>query len=162
MTYLEQLGHTKIGLIHGSPEVFTARVIIDIFKHRQPDLDASYFIDGRFTEEHGITAAAALMDRHPDLTALFCGNDKMALGAMRCLTQRGIRVPQDVSIIGFDDIPYARYVTPSLTTVHLPFYQAGDVACERLIQRIRGRAERINETLPTHLVLRESTALARG
>lgn len=160
LTYLRQLGHEKIGLIHGSQDVFTARVVTDVFKQRCPDLDESYRTDGRFTEEHGIVAACELLDRHPDLTALFCGNDKMALGAIRCLAQRGIKVPQQISVVGFDDIPYSQYVTPALTTVHLPFYEVGDLACEKLVQRIRGHTDRINLTLPTHLVLRESTALA--
>ena len=105
-------------------------------------------------------SAATLLDRHPDLTAIFAGNDKMALGAMRYLALRGIKVPEQMSVVGFDDIPYSQFVTPALTTVHLPFYEAGDLACERLIQRIRGKDERINETLSTHLVLRESTGIA--
>ncbi|MEO0515184.1 MAG: LacI family DNA-binding transcriptional regulator [Planctomycetota bacterium] len=160
MTYLQQLGHEKIGLIHGSPDVFTSRVIVDVFQHRAPHLGDTFLEDGHFTEEHGIEAAAALLDRHPDLTAIFAGNDKMALGAIRYLALRGIKVPEQVSVVGFDDIPYSKFVTPSLTTVHLPFHEAGGLACERLIQRIRGKTERINETLSTHLVLRESTGLA--
>ncbi|MBB6429182.1 LacI family DNA-binding transcriptional regulator [Algisphaera agarilytica] len=159
MTYLQQLGHTKIGLIHGSPDVFTSRVIIDVFKHRTPELDDTFLEDGHFTEEHGIAATHALLERHPDLTAIFAGNDKMALGAMRALSLRGIKVPEQISVVGFDDIPYSKFVTPALTTVHLPFYEAGDLACERLIQRIRGKNDRINETLSTHLVLRESTGI---
>jgi len=160
MTYLKQLGHEKIGLIHGSPDVFTSRVIVEVFTQRMPSLDESFLVDGRFTEEHGILAAGQLLDQHPDLTAIFAGNDKMALGAIRCLAQRGVKVPEQVSVVGFDDIPYSQFVTPALTTVHLPFYEAGDLACERLIQRIRGREERVNEMLPTHLVLRESTGIA--
>lgn len=160
MTYLQQLGHEKIGLIYGSLDVYTSRIIAEVFQHRMPELDDSWMADGHFTEEHGITAAAELLERHPDLTAIFAGNDKMALGAMRCLAQRGIKVPDQVSIVGFDDIPYSQFVTPALTTVHLPFYEAGDLACERLIQRIRGKEDRVNETLSTHLVLRESTGLA--
>lgn len=160
MTYLQQLGHRHIGLVHGSSAIFTARIVVEVFKHRRPDLDDSYLADGQFTEEHGLAAAARLLDQHPELTAIFCGNDKMALGAIRCLHQRGIKVPEQVSVIGFDDIPYAQYVTPALTTIKLPFYEAGSLACERLIERIHGRAGRVNEMLPTHLVLRESTALA--
>lgn len=161
MTYLQQLGHQHIGLIHGSPDVHTARVITQVFQHRSPHLDETYLADGRFTEEHGLAAANTLLDRHPDLTAIFAGNDKMALGAIRALAKRNIKVPEQVSVVGFDDIPYSQFVTPALTTVHLPFYEAGDLACEKLIQRIRGNKDRINQTLPTHLVLRESTALAR-
>jgi LacI family transcriptional regulator len=69
-------------------------------------------------------------------------------------------VPAKVSVIGFDDMPHGQFVTPSLTTVHLPLYQVGALACERLIERIHGRTERVAEILPTHLVVRESTGLA--
>ena len=78
------------------------------------------------------------------------------------LSRRGLKVPQDVSVIGFDNLQHAAFISPSLTTVHLPLYQVGVLACERLIERIRGRIEPIAETLPTHLVVRESTAMARS
>jgi DNA-binding LacI/PurR family transcriptional regulator len=67
-----------------------------------------------------------------------------------------------VSVIGFDNLQHAAFVTPSLTTVHLPLYQVGSLACERLIERIRGRNEPVSETLSTHLIVRESTAMARN
>ena len=85
----------------------------------------------------------------------------MAIGAMHYLTTQGIRVPEEVSVVGFDNMQHAAFVTPSLTTVHLPLYQVGALACERLIDRIRGRVERVAEVLPTHLVVRNSTAMAR-
>ena len=160
MAHLDQLGHRRIGMLYGSRDVSTARVMIDAFERKHHAFDPSLLEQGRFSEEHGQAAAGVLLDRHPDLTALFCGNDKMALGAIRELHDRGLRVPEDVSVIGFDDLPYARFVTPALSTVHLPFYEVGDLACERLVERIRGRRKPVDETLPTRLVLRESTARA--
>jgi LacI family transcriptional regulator len=79
---------------------------------------------------------------------------------MHYCSRRGIRIPADVSIIGFDDMQQAAFVNPALTSVHLPLYEAGALSCERLIERIRGKVERVAEVLPTHLVVRESTAMA--
>jgi len=164
MTYLLQLGHKKIALVHGSPDVATARLIKQTYRRRVDeaglDLPDSMMIDGRFTEQHGYEAAQELFDRHPDVTAVFAGNDKMALGVMHHLSQRGLRVPQDVSVMGFDDIQYAAFVNPALSTVHLPLYEVGTSACEQLIERIRGKRGRIEQVLNAHLVLRESTSLA--
>jgi len=95
------------------------------------------------------------------VTAIFAGNDKMALGAMHYCSLSGIRVPGDISVIGFDDMQHAAFANPSLTSVHLPLYEVGALACERLIERIRGKIERVTEVLPTHLVVRESTGMSR-
>jgi LacI family transcriptional regulator len=166
MDYLSQLGHKKIGLIHGYAGVRTARDVTEAFEKKQTslglDASASWQQDGRFTEEGGAQAAAALLKLHPDLSAIFAGNDKMALGAMHYFYSQGIDVPGQISVVGFDDLQQSAYVRPSLTTVHLPLYEAGSLACERLIERIHGSVERVAETLKTHLVVRESTAMARG
>ncbi len=164
MTYLRQLGHRKIGLIYGSLDAYTARTIVDVYRQRMHDAgveaDDTWMIDGHFTEEHGADAARRLLEHHPDLTAIFAGNDKMALGSMHYITHQGKAVPGDVSIVGFDDIPHTAFVTPALTTVHTPLYELGVLAADRLIERIRGKARKIADVLPTHLVLRESTSLA--
>jgi LacI family transcriptional regulator len=165
MDYLAQLGHQKIGLIHGYAGVHTAREIISVFEKKQLErgleADASWRMDGRFTEEGGGNAAAALLAAHPDLTAIVAGNDKMALGAMHYFYSKGIEVPSQISVVGFDDLQQSAYVRPSLTTVHLPLYEVGTIACERLIERIHGSIDRVAETLKTHLVVRASTAMAR-
>lgn len=162
MTYLLQLGHKKIGMVHGSPDIVTARDLRDVFLRRAEaaglGLDESWLADGRFTEEHGAAAASRLLEAHADLTAIFAGNDKMALGVISHLVHAGRRMPDDISVVGCDDIPYAAFVTPTLSTVHLPLYEVGALACERLIELIRGKREQISETLPAHLVLRESTS----
>ena len=117
--------------------------------------------DGQFTERGGAAAAARLLKKNPDMTALLCMNDKMAIGAMHWMDRRGIRVPKDVSVVGFDDLPQSAFVNPSLTTIHLPLYEVGRLACRRLIERVQGREEAVAETLKTHLVVRDSTAMAR-
>ena len=165
MDYLTQLGHRNIGLIHGAAGVRTAMDVVGAYEKKLASLDVqilpSWKQDGRFTEEGGAQAAASLMKNHPDLTAIFAGNDKMALGALHYLYRQGIDVPGQVSVVGFDDLQQSAFVRPSLTTVHLPLYEVGALACERLIERIRGSVERVADTLKTHLVIRESTAMAR-
>jgi LacI family transcriptional regulator len=123
--------------------------------------DPTRTADGKFTEAGGAEAAERILARHPDTTAIFAGNDKMAIGAMHYLSRKGVRVPQDVSVVGFDDMQQAAFINPSLTTVHLPLYQVGALACERLIERVHGKVERVAERLPSHLVVRDSTAMAR-
>jgi LacI family transcriptional regulator len=164
MNYLLQLGHRKIGFINAAPEVRTARDRLEIFQQRLQSVGveakAEWVDDGQFTEQGGAAAAERIFTAAPDVTALFAGNDKMALGAMHYCSRRGIRIPADVSIIGFDDMQQAAFVNPALTSVHLPLYEAGALSCERLIERIRGKVDRVAEVLPTHLVVRESTAMA--
>jgi LacI family transcriptional regulator len=165
MNYLTQLGHRRIGLITAAPSVCTARQVAEVYRERLAELggavDPSWIEDGQYTEEGGAAAAARLLDRHPELTAIFAGNDKMAIGAMHALHRRGVKVPQEVSVVGFDDLQQSAFVNPSLTTIHLPLYQVGVLAAEKLIERIRGTIGRVEEVLSTHLVVRDSTAIAR-
>ena len=107
-------------------------------------------------EEGGMSGAEQLLKDHPDITALFALNDKMALGALRKLNELGIRCPDDVAVVGFDDIPAASFTIPALTTVHQPLYELGKMACDRLVELIHGKTERVQEVVPIHLVVRES------
>ena len=105
-------------------------------------------------------AAQKLMTHHPELTAILTGNDKMALGAMHYLNTVGKKVPHDVSVVGFDDMHQAAFANPALTTVHLPLYETGVLACEKLVARIQGNTDPVRTVLSTHLVVRNSTGMA--
>ena len=165
MNCLLQLGHRNIGMIYAAPESPTARDVLEVYstelRNAGINPKESWLADGCFTDEGGAAAAHLLTIRDKDITALLCGNDKMALGAIRYLVEHGHKVPQDISVVGFDDIQHLAYANPSLTTVHLPLYELGVAACERLVSRIRGKVDRISDVLPTHLVLRESTSIVR-
>ncbi len=165
MNCLLQLGHRNIGMIYAAPESPTARDVLEVYstelRNAGINPKESWLADGCFTDEGGAAAAHLLTTRDKDITALLCGNDKMALGAIRYLVEHGHKVPQDISVVGFDDIQHLAYANPSLTTVHLPLYELGVAACERLVSRIRGKVDRISDVLPTHLVLRESTSIVR-
>jgi len=113
--------------------------------------------------EHGAVAAAELLARRSDFTAMFCVNDLTALGAIECLRYHGIRVPDDVSVTGYDDIAMARYATPSLTTVRLPWYEMGAAAVEMVVGAVEGqRPFPEGREFAVELCLRDSTAPAHA
>ena len=172
LNYLKQLGHRRIGLIRGSDDIATARDIHRTWQAALHELGeeptADWVADGEFTEEGGAAAAGRLIDRGVGFngvgfTALLAMNDKMAMGAMSYLSHKNIRVPQDVSVFGFDDLRHAAFVNPALTTVHLPLYDVGVTSCKRLLDRIKHGGPNnkpIRDVLDTHLIVRESTAMA--
>jgi DNA-binding LacI/PurR family transcriptional regulator len=166
MNYLLQLGHRRVALLSAAPEIRTARDIRSVYMERLEAAgaapDDTWIEDGKFTEEGGADATRRILERHPDVTAIFAANDKMAVGALHLLRRMNVDVPRDISVIGFDDLQHAAFINPSLTTVHLPLYQVGVQSCEKLLERVRGRAEKVAETLSTHLVVRDSTAMARN
>ena len=165
MNCLLQLGHRKIGLLQAASEIATTRDVSGVWQRKlqQAGLNACDTLteDGQFTEQGGAAATRRILRDHPDVTAIFAGNDKMAIGAMHYLQRKGLSVPGDVSVVGFDDLPHAAFVVPSLTTVHLPLYEVGRRACGRLIERVEGRREAVTDLLNTHVILRDSTAIAK-
>lgn len=119
--------------------------------------------NGDFRQETGYaTAQKLLRDRElPD--AIFCANDAMAVGVIGALHEAGLRVPDDIAVVGFDDIPIARFLTPPLTTVRVPIAELGSSATERLIDALRGGVPLAahREVVPTSLVLRASCGVNR-
>jgi LacI family transcriptional regulator len=166
MNYLIQLGHRKIGLINAAQEIRTSRDIFEVYRTKLEGAGVAplpkWTADGKFTEEGGAHAAQAILEGDSGITALFAGNDKMAVGALHYLNQKGVDVPGQMSVVGFDDLRHAAFVNPTLTTVHLPLYEVGALACERMIERVHGKVDHVAEKLPTHLVVRESTGMAPG
>jgi len=159
--HLVQLGHRRIGFIAGGiGTIQTSQDVCESFNEvlREAGItpDPQLMVDGLLTEEGGMNAAEQVLRYDPQVTALFALNDKMALGAMKKLNELGLRIPNDIAVVGFDDIPQASYSIPSLTTVHQPLYEIGKLSCERLIELIHGRIDRVNEVLPIYLVVRES------
>lgn len=119
-------------------------------------------IEGRNDAESGADAVRELLTA-PDLpTAILCSNDLTAIGAIQTLTQAGLRVPDDVSIVGADDIPLARLMSPPLTTVHLPRQDLGRLAFSTIQKMMAGEApEGIESSVDTHLIVRSSTGANR-
>ncbi|MBT0772209.1 LacI family DNA-binding transcriptional regulator [Kineosporia sp. J2-2] len=112
---------------------------------------------GDFSENSGRRAARELLDAAPDLDAIFCASDQMAIGALAELSAAGRRVPDDVAVVGFDDSPSSRHTTPSLTTVHQPVEEMGVHMVRTLSRLIENPGEPVDDVvLPTHLVVRDS------
>jgi DNA-binding LacI/PurR family transcriptional regulator len=111
--------------------------------------------DGDFTEPSGHAAATALLAEHPGLDAVFAANDNMAAGALRALREAGRRVPEDVAVVGFDDLAVAEQTDPPLTTVHQPVRALGRELARMLVSLLAGR-EPTPLLLPTRLVIRRS------
>lgn len=152
--HLEQLGHRRVGFIGGAlSEIQTSH---DIFESFSEVIKPTVVVDGWLTEEGGMKATEQIVASDRDVTAIFALNDKMALGAIRKLTELDRRVPEDIAVVGFDDIPQAAFSVPSLTTVHQPLYEIGKQSCERLIELIHGKVDRVQEVLPIYLTVRES------
>ncbi|MFI8277498.1 LacI family DNA-binding transcriptional regulator [Streptomyces sp. NPDC085929] len=110
---------------------------------------------GQFTEEGGAEAMERLLRAHPDPDAVFAASDAMAIGALRTLRERGLRVPEDVAVIGFNDLASARHTSPPLTTVHQPVRALGQEMARMLVSAIEGQRPS-PLILPTRLTVRES------
>lgn len=119
--------------------------------------DDRLIAQGDFTEGSGVEAMRTLLDRTPDLDAVFAASDLMAAGALRVLREHGRRVPDDVAVIGFDDSAVARHTEPPLTTVYQPVEEMGRQMARLLLARIAGETGALSQVvLDTHLVLRDS------
>ena len=115
-------------------------------------------LPGDFTEESGWRAGSEITTLAQRPGAVFCGNDMMAIGCLAALAEAGLRVPQDIALAGFDDIPIARYVTPPLTTVRVRIAELGSLALDRLASAIEnpGRSAAQHQTMRAELVVRQS------
>ncbi len=159
--HLLDLGHRRIGFIGGRTDLESAR--LRELGYRQtmaragiPD-DQLLVCNGAYEPDIARAAATDLLERDPRPTALFAANDQSAIAAMEAAATLGLRVPDDVSVIGFDNIPESALTRPSLTTVHQPIQQMGQRAVEILVQLLAGETPAAaRETLPTHLVERRS------
>ena len=161
--YLIDLGHRRIGHITGTPQLASAGERIDGYRAALLDkglpFDEQLVVEGDFYQEGGTSGATALLDLAEPPTAIFAANDLSAFGAMDVIRARGMEIPHDISILGFDDIPNAQVTWPKLTTVRQPLAQMGRVAARLLLDQIDqpGRPVR-RVTLSTELVIRDSCA----
>jgi LacI family transcriptional regulator len=161
--YLIKLGHSRIGFITGSMDLGCAVDRLEGYRsalrtHHIPEASELIY-EGNFFQPDGYAGASALLDLADPPTAIFASNDVMAMGVMDAVRNRRLHVPDDISVVGFDNIPQSAVVYPPLTTVHQPLEQMGQVATQVLLgilkapEKDAGRIE-----LPTELLVRGSSA----
>jgi LacI family transcriptional regulator len=161
--HLTRKGHHRIAIIRGAESNHDAAERLRGYRDALDDggfqRDARLEFDGDFTEASGYRAARAALRLHPRPTAIFAANDAMAIGALSALREDGVAVPGEIAVAGFDDIPIARYMSPPLSSVHVPIAQLGERAMDLLLGAIAGvedgAARRV--VLPTTLVIRKSS-----
>ena len=165
--HLVSLGHRHIACIAGPPDQTATHRRLEGYRsalqrHGIP-YDESYVAQGDFTEPGGYRAMMDVLDRSPRVTAVFASNDMMAIGALNAAKQRGLAVPGDLSVVGFDGIALGAYVTPALTTVTQPIYRLGQAAAELLIKLVERQTPANRHVLfPLTLSVRESSARSPG
>jgi len=162
--HLLEIGHRRIGMICGPADNSDAAERLagyrDALTARGVPLALELLMPGDFREESGYHAGARLSKLVPPPTAILAANDTMAIGCLAALRERGLAVPEDMALAGFDDIPIARYLTPALTSVRIAIADLGARALERLLEAIERPAgrPRHHDVVAATLVVRASTA----
>jgi LacI family transcriptional regulator len=163
INHLINLGHRKINMISCSDFSFGRQRMEGYYKALDVagiERDERRVLFARqYTAEFGINAMREMLLQGRDFTALFAASDELAIGAIRALGDEGIRVPTDVSVVGFDDIEISSYMVPRLTTIHQPIAEMGEETALTLHRQITGSNNvKQDRTLPYRLIIRESTA----
>lgn len=154
------LGHRKLAVISGWRGLTTIADrltgIEEAFRTAGLDFSAVPVLEGAFTRDGGQAMAEQVLDQHPEVTAVLALNDHMAIGALSTFRARGVSLPQQISVSGFDDVAVARDIAPSLTTVRLPMFAMGQHALELALKPPAARPRR--RTAGHEMVVRDSTA----
>ncbi|MCS6834418.1 MAG: LacI family transcriptional regulator [Anaerolineae bacterium] len=165
MEHLLGLGHRQIGVISVPKSMNLAvnqrlRGMAQVCTEHGVDFEALPIVEGDFSNRGGAQAAEHLLSQHPQLSALVCVNDRMALGAIQRLQQLGLRIPEDVSVVGYDNLAQSEFSGPPLTTINQHAVTLGQSAAEMLFLALAGQQPAPRVLAPT-LVVRQSTAQAR-
>jgi LacI family transcriptional regulator len=161
--HLLDLGHRQIAYVGGPATTACNQARMHGYRGAMEAAGApvpdGYVRTGRFSYEHGIAGGAALLDLPQPPTAVFAGSDETALGVIEAARARGLRIPEDLSVVGFDDTPVARLAAPPLTTVRQPLREMGAVAVRTALRLAAGEGvDSHHVELATELVVRQSTA----
>lgn len=160
-------GYRSLGYVSGRGDSPDNRTRSHVFETEATalgaEIDAGQAWQGNYSAAGGASVVASLLDAGRKLPrAILCANDQTALGVIHALGQRGIRVPQDVAITGFDDVPVARHLHPPLTTIRQPMQELGAKAFDILYSRISAGGGKADTVLPVELIVRESCGCAPG
>ncbi|HYH92427.1 MAG TPA: LacI family DNA-binding transcriptional regulator [Candidatus Saccharimonadales bacterium] len=165
--HLLSLGHTRIAVIGGPADILCSRARLDGFRAAMDaagvPIDRSLLSHGAFQVDEGIGRARVLLSRADRPTAIVTGNDLQALGVYQAARELRLHIPEDVSVVGFDDLPIASWVSPPLTTVRQPLIDMATTAAELVLAMARGESPaQTRRELATELLVRESTAPPAG
>ncbi len=159
--YLESLGHRTLGLINGPSRYRSAIERGDGFREglaeRGVKLDKRYVYEGGYTFESGVAGAQTLLSQSPRPTAIFAANDQMAAGIYKTAQRMGIKIPEQLSVVGYDDSPLAMQLWPTLTTCNVPVRQLGQQAARALLSKRQSKAVFSGGSIEPTLVVRESS-----
>ncbi|MCL1895258.1 MAG: LacI family transcriptional regulator [Clostridiales bacterium] len=159
--HLVSLGHTRTGFINGPEILASSKERLRGYKHVLEKagipFDGSIVVNGDTSIESGYTITKRYLEA-PGLSAIFTGSDLMAIGAISALNEAGLNVPGDVSLVGFDDMPFSSYLNPPLTTVRQHAFQKGALAAKMLDSIIKGEPVEQQIKMPVELIIRKSTA----
>lgn len=166
-TYLIEIGHKDIAIIAGhTPSNDRARDrvsgIHDVLTKNDLTLDPQNYVECDYSINEGRMAMRVMMQRTPRPTVVVCGNDVIAFGALLECQSMGISVPEEISITGFDDLPFASHFQPALTTVRVPTEEMGRRTAEHLLSRIDGKTINLRAKLEVELIIRGTTAPPRS
>jgi LacI family transcriptional regulator len=166
MQHLFSLGHREIAYISGPEGNADATERLRTWRAAMQEAGVGrldeLLVPGDFSETAGYEAGYTILSRERRPTAVFAANDAMAIGALCAIREQGVRVPQEMAVVGFDDIPIARFVSPPLTTVSVEIAELGRQAFELFLEASEQDREPRLQVLPTHLVIRESCGRARS
>jgi len=165
--YLIKQGHKRIGFITGSMDLGCSQDRLKGYRsalrtHHIPEMPELVY-EGDFNQPDGYAGASAFLELPIPPTAIFASNDVMAMGVMDAVRNRNLRIPDDISIVGFDDIPQSAMINPSLTTVQQPLEQMGRVATQMLLGILKNPQKDVGRIeLPTELIVRNSTSAPKN
>jgi len=163
--HLIQLGHRRIAFIAGDADHPDANERLRGYRAALEaagiDFDQALVVPGEYLELSGLLAVDRLLETNQRFTAIFAANDQMAVGAALGLKRRSLRVPEDVSIVGFDDLPTSQYAIPPLTSVQQPAYELGRLAASAMLQLLANAKPTVEVPAP-RLVARESSRRLQG
>lgn len=165
--HLVQHGHQRVAVIKGTEKNLDAeerlRGYRQALREAGAELHAELEVFGNFSESSGYDAAQKLLMLRAHPTAIFAANDSMALGALSALREMGVAVPQEIALAGFDDVPISRFLSPALSTVHVPITDLGAIAIQKLIHAFTEKNAHVKQQalVPTSLVLRESCGCSK-
>lgn len=157
---LVELGHRKIGMLRETTGYYqlTERLTayLHVLKDHDIPINEAYVSAGSLTIEGGYIAAKKLLEKE-EVTAIFCGNDEMAIGCYQAVHEAGKRIPEDISVIGFDGLEISKYMVPSLTTIYQPSFDIGFYAAKFLLDKIDFPNSKVpNKVFETEVLFRES------